>query len=55
MTKTPRRDRRPTAVELAKRLHRNFLKKNQDAPSKDWTEFYDQAVSFLKIANDKDS
>ena len=38
----------PAAVELAKRLHRNFLKKNQNTPFKsDWMEFYERAAIFL--------
>jgi len=38
----------PAAVELAKKLHRNFLKNNQDTPFKsDWMEFYEGAAAFL--------
>ncbi|WP_439357945.1 hypothetical protein [Bradyrhizobium sp. DASA03007] len=36
------------AVELAKKLHRNFLKANQNTTFKsDWMEFYEQAARFL--------
>lgn len=42
------------AVELAKRLHRNFLKGNQNTPFKsDWMEFYEQAARFLGKWNDQ--
>lgn len=38
------------AVDLAKRLHRNFLKKNQNTSFKgDWMEFYEQAARFLGV------
>lgn len=37
----------PDVVELAKKLHRNFLKKNQNATPRDWHDFYGQAASFL--------
>jgi hypothetical protein len=37
-------------VELAMRLHRNFLKKNQNTLHKgDWTDFYEVAAKFLGI------
>jgi hypothetical protein len=38
----------PEAVELAKKLHRNFLKSNQNTTFKsDWMEFYEGAARFL--------
>ena len=37
-----------SAVELAKKLHRNFLKHNQNTPFRsDWMEFYETAARFL--------
>lgn len=35
-------------LALAKKLHRNFLKSNQNATFKsDWMEFHEQAARFL--------
>jgi hypothetical protein len=41
------------AVQLAKKLHRNWLKANQNATFKGgWMTFYEQAARFLGIWHD---
>jgi hypothetical protein len=38
------------AAKLAFRLHRNFLRRNQNAPQKgDWRDFYPVARAFLGL------
>jgi hypothetical protein len=38
----------PKAKQLAKKLHRNWLKANQNAETqRNWMNFYEQAARFL--------